>query len=36
MTLGIKTLVALEPALDRDVVEAVIPAEESLELVGLV
>jgi pilus assembly protein CpaE len=33
---GVKALVALESGLDRDIVEAVIPAEESLELVGLV
>ncbi len=33
---GVKALVALEAALDRDVVEAVIPVEESLELVALV
>jgi pilus assembly protein CpaE len=36
MIAGVKALVALESALDRDRVEAVIPVEESLELVGLV
>jgi pilus assembly protein CpaE len=36
VTAGVKTLIALEPGLDRDLVEAVIPVEEPLELVGLV